>query len=133
MTINPPPPRLPAAGHTTAKASPTATAASTALPPRFNTSTPTCEAISLTEETIPCLPRTGGREAARVEEDDVRSCEGVAVNETSNAKQRRVETVFLIFMGVFRRPMKNYNWKLETERRLQAGIFPQALSSAQAF
>src|SRR5512145_3482822 len=101
MTINPPPPRLPAAGHTTASASPTATAASTALPPRFNTSTPTCEAISLTEETIPYLPRTGGREAAWVEGDEI-SCEGVAVNETSNAKQRRVETVFLVFIGLFR-------------------------------
>src|SRR5215813_11710735 len=100
MTINPPPPRLPADGHTTAKASPTATAASTALPPRFNTSTPTCEAISLTEETIPFFPRTGGREAACVEMDEV-SREGVAVNETSNARQRRAETVFLIFMGLF--------------------------------
>src|SRR5262245_11010848 len=101
MIIKPPPPRLPADGHTTASARPTATAASTALPPRFNTSTPTCEAISLTEETIPCLPRTGGREAAWVEIVEV-SCEGVAVNETSNAIQRRAETVFLIFMEVFR-------------------------------
>src|SRR5215510_811815 len=101
MTINPPPPRFPADGHTTASASPTATAASTALPPRFNTSTPTCEAISLTEDTIPRLPRTGGREAACVEGYKV-NCEGVAVNETSNARQRRAETVFLIFMGLFR-------------------------------
>src|SRR5262245_15164589 len=101
MIIKPPPPRFPADGHTTASARPTATAASTAFPPRFNTSTPTCEAISLTEETIPCLPRTGGREAARVEGDKL-SSEGVAVNETSNAKQRRVETVFLVFMGLFR-------------------------------
>jgi hypothetical protein len=46
------------------------------------------------------LPRTGGREAAWVEIDEV-SCEGVAVNETSNAIQRRAEIVFLIFMGVF--------------------------------
>src|SRR5262249_30711390 len=96
----PPPPRLPAEGHTTASARPTATAASTAFPPRFNTSTPTCEAISLTEETIPCLPRTGGREAARVE-GDMLSCEGVAVNDTSNAKQRRAETVFLVFISLF--------------------------------
>src|SRR5262249_22867982 len=97
MNINPPPPRLPADGHTTAKASPTATAASTAMPPPFTTATPTCDAISLTEETIPCLPRTGGREAAWIEVDEV-SCEGVAINETSNAIQRRAETVFLIFM-----------------------------------
>src|SRR5215475_2390937 len=97
MIMNPPPPRLPAGGHTTASASPTATAASTALPPRFNTSTPTCEAISLTEETIPLLPRTGGREAARVEVNEL-SCDGVAVNEISNAKHRRAEIGFLIFI-----------------------------------
>src|SRR5262245_27844271 len=100
MTINPPPPRLPADGHTTANASPTATAASIALPPRFNTSTPTCDAISLTEETIPYLPRAGGREAAWVEVDDP-GFDGVAANETSNAIQRRADTVFFIFIGVF--------------------------------
>src|SRR5262245_51271195 len=101
MTINPPPPRLPADGHTTASASPTATAASTALPPRFNLSTPTCDAISLTEETIPNFPRNGGRQAACVEAGELIST-GVTVSETSNAKQRRAETVFLIFIGAFR-------------------------------
>src|SRR5262245_13997436 len=101
MTINPPPPRLPADGHTTASANPTATAASTALPPRFNTSTPTCDAISLTEETIPCLPRTGGRDAAYVENPCVENngCEGVAVNETSNAKQRKtIKTLLRVIL-----------------------------------
>src|SRR5262245_33726055 len=118
MTINPPPPRLPADGHTTASASPTATAASTALPPRFITSTPTCEAISLTEATIPCFPRTGGREAAWVEGDEL-SCEGVAVNEISNAKQRRTEIVFLIFIGSFR---SSYLLSpMPRERRLEFG------------
>jgi hypothetical protein len=45
------------------------------------------------------LPRTGGREAARVESDEL-SCEGVAANETSKTKQMRAETVFFIFMGI---------------------------------
>src|SRR5437016_3702372 len=39
--MNPPPPILPASGSTTASANPTATAASTALPPCFKTSIPT--------------------------------------------------------------------------------------------
>ena len=51
--MKPPPPRLPAEGQVTASASPTATAASTALPPFFITSTPTREAISEVEATIP--------------------------------------------------------------------------------
>src|SRR5262249_31698943 len=69
-------------------------------PPRFNTSTPTCDAISLTEETIPLFPRTGGREAAWVEPDEL-NCVGATVSEPSNAKQSRAERVFLIFMGAF--------------------------------
>src|SRR5439155_1328878 len=39
--MNPPPPRLPASGSTTASANPTATAASTALPPCWMISIPT--------------------------------------------------------------------------------------------
>ena len=39
--MKPPPPRLPARGIVTASVNPTATAASTALPPLFSTSTPT--------------------------------------------------------------------------------------------
>ena len=38
--MKPPPPRLPALGSLTARARPIATAASTALPPSRNTSTP---------------------------------------------------------------------------------------------
>src|SRR5262249_55048140 len=64
ISMNPPPPRFPASGQVTASASATATAASTALPPRFMTSTPTREAIASTEATMPCLARTGRREAA---------------------------------------------------------------------
>src|SRR5438445_1302295 len=62
--MNPPPPRLPASGQVTASVSATATAASTALPPRFMTSAPTCEAIASTEATIACGSRTGRRDAA---------------------------------------------------------------------
>src|SRR5215216_4164342 len=40
ITMYPPPPMLPAAGHVGTSAKPTATAASTALPPRFRISTP---------------------------------------------------------------------------------------------
>src|SRR3712207_1904849 len=61
--MKPPPPRLPAAGYVTASAKATATAASTALPPRRMTSTPTREAIGLVEATIPRGARTGSREA----------------------------------------------------------------------
>jgi hypothetical protein len=40
MSIKPPPPMFPACGRTTARAKPTATAASTALPPSRRISTP---------------------------------------------------------------------------------------------
>ena len=61
--MKPPPPRLPAAGCVTARAKPTATAASTALPPRFKTSTPTRVACSSADPTMPRRARTGSREA----------------------------------------------------------------------
>src|SRR5437763_9009695 len=48
----------------TASANATATAASTALPPRFITSTPICDATRSVEATIPCGARTGSRQAA---------------------------------------------------------------------
>src|SRR5579871_3040330 len=57
--MNPPPPRLPADGCVTASARATATAASTALPPRLRMPAPTCEAVSLDEATMPCGARTG--------------------------------------------------------------------------
>src|SRR4051794_24083574 len=62
--MKPPPPRLPAAGHVTASASAVATAASTALPPFFITSTPMRDAISLVEATMPWRATTGSRDAA---------------------------------------------------------------------
>jgi hypothetical protein len=64
IIMKPPPPRFPAAGYVTASASATATAASTALPPRFKTSTPTCEEILVVEATMPRRARTGWRAAA---------------------------------------------------------------------
>src|SRR5678816_3110646 len=79
--MNPPPPILPAAGHTTASARPVATAASIALPPRLRMLTPTCDAISLTETTIPCRARTGGRDAAN---------EGITSASASTAATRRL-------------------------------------------
>src|ERR1051325_10158387 len=62
--MKPPPPRLPAAGCVTASANATAIAASTALPPRFMTSTPTLEPTSFVDATMPCLARTGSRGTA---------------------------------------------------------------------
>ena len=53
ITMNPPPPMLPAVGYVTASANPVATAASTALPPFASTSRPTSLAMLLAETTIP--------------------------------------------------------------------------------
>src|SRR5687768_8548369 len=52
MTMYPPPPRLPASGYATASANPTATAASTAFPPRRRISTPASVAAGLLLATI---------------------------------------------------------------------------------
>ena len=62
--MNPPPPRLPASGFTTASASPVATAASTALPPAARISTPTRDANSSVEATMPSVAVTGVSSAA---------------------------------------------------------------------
>src|ERR1051326_262819 len=59
MSMNPPPPMLPAGGCTTASAKPTATAESIALPPACMISTPTCVANWCTVTTIACCVRTG--------------------------------------------------------------------------
>src|SRR5262249_40165103 len=56
-SMKPPPPRLPASGQTTARANAVATAASTALPPFFNTSRPIADASGATETTMPRRPR----------------------------------------------------------------------------
>ena len=52
-----------ALGWTTARTKATATDASTAVPPLFNTSSPTCEAIGSAETTIPSRAVTALREA----------------------------------------------------------------------
>src|SRR5262249_19631489 len=56
MSMKPPPPMLPASGQVTARAKPTATAASTALPPFFRTATPTSAAGAETQTTMPLRP-----------------------------------------------------------------------------
>src|SRR5438552_4057661 len=56
--MNPPPPILPASGSTTASANPTATAASTALPPCFKTSIPTWLASGWPDTTMARGPDT---------------------------------------------------------------------------
>ena len=57
--MKPPPPRLPALGSATASAKPMATAASTALPPDFNTFRPICDASSCSLATMPLRATTG--------------------------------------------------------------------------
>src|ERR1022692_841289 len=59
ISMNPLPPKLPAVGCVTARARPTAMAASTALPPRRSVSMPTCDACSSTDTTMPWRARTG--------------------------------------------------------------------------
>ncbi len=59
MSMNPPPPIFPAKGCVTARAKPTATAASTALPPDFKTATPTSVANGSCATTIPLRAYTG--------------------------------------------------------------------------
>ena len=59
ISMNPPPPRLPAKGCVTARANPTATAASTALPPRFKTDTPTSVACGSSVTTMAWGALTG--------------------------------------------------------------------------
>src|ERR1043166_1437377 len=81
ISMNPPPPRFPAAGQVTASAKATATAASTALPPFFITSTPTRDAMSLVDDTIPWCARSGGCDAANA---------GVAVQRRKSAKNLRI-------------------------------------------
>src|SRR5205814_6497937 len=56
-----PPPTLPASGQVTAWAKATATAASTAFPPRRRTSTPTSAAGGETHTTMPDFAPTGPR------------------------------------------------------------------------
>lgn len=57
--MKPSPPMLPARGRVTASAKPTATAASTALPPLRRMSAPTWLAISFWLTTMPRVPTTG--------------------------------------------------------------------------
>src|SRR5205807_2650725 len=58
MSMNPPPPMLPATGYVTASAKATATAASTALPPDLRTDTPTSAAGGDAQTTMPCRAST---------------------------------------------------------------------------
>src|SRR5690606_42065264 len=73
-TMNPPPPRLPAEGYTTARANCVAIAASTALPPALRMSSPTLVASGCAETTMaesaitPVVARMpcGGRQATAI-------------------------------------------------------------------
>ena len=65
ISMNPPPPRLPALGSVTARAKPTATAASTALPPLRRISTPAAVACGSAVTTIAFRAWTGVNVPAR--------------------------------------------------------------------
>ena len=67
-TKNPPPPRLPLLEDVTAKAKPTATAASIALPPLFRIEIPASDACLLVDTTMPFSPKTGSGLAPLVRE-----------------------------------------------------------------
>ena len=60
--MKPLPPRLPARGRVIARENPTATAASMALPPIFNISTPISEEARLCDTTIPEFPIVGWKD-----------------------------------------------------------------------
>jgi hypothetical protein len=64
IVAKPPPPMLPQQGCTTASAYPTATAASTALPPARRMSAPTPDATCCAVTTMPFGAFTGGGDAA---------------------------------------------------------------------
>jgi hypothetical protein len=98
IIMKPPPPKFPAAGYVTASAKATATAASTALPPRFMTSTPTREAIGSVEATIPRRARTGGRDAARATPAPVPTLDSGAAGETK--KSRTTSSVTKVCLAV---------------------------------
>src|SRR5436853_982057 len=71
-------------------------AASTALPPRRRTSTPTCEAILLVEATMPCRARTGSREAANVTPLSPPDRSGGATVERKKTRTRRILTKIFV-------------------------------------
>src|SRR5579871_4853334 len=96
--MNPPPPMLPAAGSTTASANATATAASTAFPPRFKISTPACEPSCSSVATIPCAARTAcfgqSFESTGCGRNSAAACERTETaqpNENANTKARCFE------------------------------------------
>src|SRR5438128_2534078 len=99
--MNPPPPILPAAGYVTARANAVATAASTALPPCFKTSTPTSLAGAETETTMPCrastafsAARPGTKQHPASRATDSRDRTFIAVPLQSETRRSRLVVVF---------------------------------------
>jgi hypothetical protein len=90
--MKPPPPIPQEAGLVTPTASAVATAASMALPPRFNISTPAFAAGALSETTISCVPtadRSGDAPAAKdgiVTENQIASAMDMTVARRSFAE-----------------------------------------------
>ena len=106
--MKPPPPMLPARGKVTASAKPTATAASTALPPCFKISTPARVANVSWLDTMPCLAQTGCAVAMWLYIEDSAACTGATLNAevkpskgtatdmaTNNRVSERIEIPFL--------------------------------------
>src|ERR1041385_8999589 len=92
--MNPPPPVWPASGCTTASAKPTATAASTAFPPRRMMSRPTSLAIGLPETTMARAPSVTRALPARDQPGSMPggglwAASGVASSEAARTAARR--------------------------------------------
>jgi hypothetical protein len=100
--MKPPPPRFPASGSVTASAKPTATAASTALPPCFRIANPASLACRSAVATKPCRARTALRSAAS----------GAAVTDTTTPMTKR---------AIVRRGSIMND---ECERTMAVGAFP---------
>src|SRR5437588_10405520 len=100
--MKPPPPILPAAGSTTARAKAVATAASTALPPCFRISTPACDPSSSSVTTMPCTARTAclgqvlfGSDCTTSLEELCPTAHGARAAAQTRNKEQRTPIVFL--------------------------------------
>ena len=115
--MKPPPPMFPAPGSTTASAKPTATAASTALPPLLRISTPASSASASSLTTMAFAPQTGavGHGAC---------CANLwrAYKPLQTIAAARAEKIISVARRIFRFVMI-YAWKYSRRaRKLQGGM-----------
>src|SRR5205807_6781770 len=120
--MNPPPPMFPAAGCTTAKAKPVATAASTAFPPCCMMVAPALDASSWTLTTMACFAWIG-RSPSAVE----RWASGTTVTiRTSNLRIRDLYGFFMRLAG----SRQDHQQEMEASRpAIEASLWPQGQSN----